>query len=174
MFKDNPQYNKVISSNNGTDFYMLKDFSQYHMSRFLAASANDRYARLGLTPDVMYAIEENILKATELKNWADIAVWVNNLRARRSEPVDEFAALRMASIYSFIDGEDPEKCEPVWNNKKFQLIKEEPALFSFFLNIGLQFTPSYQDLLKNISETSLKMRRDVLNQLTPVTLEPSY
>ncbi len=174
MFKDNPQYEKVISSNDGTDFYILKDFSQYHMSRYLAASANDRYARLGLTPDVMQAIEDNILKATENKKWDEIAIWVNNLRARRSEPVDEFAALRMACIYTFIDGEDPDKCEPVWNNKKFQMIKDEPLLFSFFLNIGLQYTPSYQDLLANISETSLKTRRDVLKMLTPVTQEPSY
>lgn len=172
-FKDNPQYEKVISSD-GTDFFILKDPSQYHMSRYLAASANEKYARLGLTPEIMEQIEDAILKATEEKKWDEIAVWVHNLKARRSEPVDEFAALRMAAIYTFIEGEDPNKCDPFWNEKKFQMMKKDPDLFSFFLSIGLQYTTSYRELLNEISMTYLEQRKRILNQLTPGAQQMSY
>jgi hypothetical protein len=168
LFKDNPQYEVAVSSN-GTDFYILKDPSQYHMSRFLAASANERYAKIGLTSEILEEIENNILKATEEKKWDEIAVWVHNIRARRSDPVDEFAAIKMACIYLLLEGEDPNKCEAHWTERKFQMVKNDPALFDFFLSTGLQYTPTYQRYLNSISMTSLERRRKVLEMLTPGT-----
>lgn len=161
-----PKFELAIESN-GIKFYRLKNISDYHVSRFLAASANDRYASLGLTEKILEQIETKILEATEAKKWDEIAVWVHHLKARRSNPVDEFAAIRMASIYHFLEDENPDKTEASFTDMKFDFIQNDPVLFSFFLPIGLQFTPSYMNYLNEITQTSLEQRKEILKSLQP-------
>ena len=97
----------------------------------------------------------------------EVAVWVNNIKARLNYPVDEDASLRMAMIYHFIDGENPDTCENNWTEEKLKLIKQDPEAYSFFLPIGLQFTPSYQQYLADISQSYLEQRRMTIQQLIP-------
>ncbi|MEG1199967.1 MAG: hypothetical protein RSD53_11280, partial [Algoriella sp.] len=74
---------------------------------------------------------------------------------------------RMAMIYHFIDGENPDSCENHWTEEKLKLVKQDPEAYSFFLPIGLQFTPVYQEFLTEVSTNSLEQRRMTIQQLTP-------
>lgn len=173
--KDNPKFKLLFESrvhqHNGEPlrFYTLADMSEFHMSRYVAANAQNIYSASGITPDLMNAICDNMIAAVNEKKIADVAVWANNLKYRTKYPVDENAVIRMAMIYSFVEGEDPDKCENHWTEWKTQKVLDDPEAYSFFLPIGLQRTPAYSGYLEEISESSLLQRREALKALTPAT-----
>lgn len=155
------------SKNEPVKFYALKDITQYHLSRNIAANAQNIYSEAGLTKNLLKEICTNMTDAVNRNKLDEVAVWVNNIKARLNYPVDEDASLRMAMIYHFIDGENPDTCENNWTEEKLKLIKQDPEAYSFFLPIGLQFTPSYQQYLADISQSYLEQRRMTIQQLIP-------
>lgn len=160
---------KTLKDNNNQPlkFYALKEITEYHLSRNVAANAQNIYSEAGLTKNLLKEICDNMTKAVNNNKLDEVAVWINNIKARMSYPVDEDSALRMAMIYHFIDGENPDTCENHWTEEKLKLVKQDPEAYSFFLPIGLVFTPSYQQFLTEISLNSFEQRRMTLKQLTP-------
>ena len=152
-------------------YYSYTNISDYHMSRYLAANAQNMYSSSGITPEIMNAICDKMIQSVNDKKLSDVAVLANNLKYRTKYPVDEHAILRMAMIYTFVDNEDPDRCENHWTEWKLQKILAEPEAYSFFLPIGLQFTPAYSEYLEEISPTSLSKRETMLKTMLPATLE---
>ncbi|MDV7696289.1 hypothetical protein N6B72_05085 [Chryseobacterium soli] len=185
QYKDNPEFTLLFESkmfdtsgnalkkgNEPLRFYAYANISNYHMSRFLAANAQNGYSAAGITPDVMNAICDKMIQAVNDKKIADVAVLANNLKYRTKYPVDENALLRMAMIYSFVENENPDKCESHWTDWKLKKILEEPEAYSFFLPIGLELTPAYSESLEAASASSLNKRTMMLETMSLNTSEP--
>ena len=180
MYKDNPKFKLQFQSKKfdvqgnilkeGAEplcFYSLIDLSSYHISRYIAANAQNIYSNSGVTPEVLNALCDKMIQAVNDKKIADVAVLANNLKYRTKYPVDEHAILRMAMIYMFVENEEEDKCENHWTEWKLAKILEEPEAYSFFLPIGLQFTPVYSEYLQEISSNSLSQRAETLKTMLP-------
>lgn len=178
--KDNPKYkieytskifdtkgNPLTGDAEPLRYYSLANIADYHISRYIAANAQNMYSAAGITPDVMTSICDRMISAVNEKKIADVAVLANNLKYRTKYPVDEHAILRMAMIYILVDGEDPDKCENHWTEWKLQRILAEPEAHSFFLPIGAEFTPAYKEYLQEISPISLQERTMILRTISP-------
>lgn len=175
IYKDNQEFEPVFTFQNEKDntgntlvMYRLKDTSKYHLSRYVSANAQNIYSESGITKNLLSEICERMTEAINKNKVDEVAVWVNNLKARMSYPVDENAALRMAMIYHFVEGENPNLCENHWTEWKLQRVLKEPEAYSFFLPIGLIYTPSYSEYLEEISESYLIQRQATMSQLIPM------
>ncbi|ROI05460.1 hypothetical protein EGI16_03475 [Chryseobacterium sp. G0240] len=184
MYKDDPKFTMMFESKifniNGDRlkegdeplrYYSLTNMSEYHMSRHLAASAQNMYSAAGITPTVINSICDQMIQAVNDKKIVDVAVLANNLKYRTKYPVDEHATLRMAMIYSIVEREDPDKCENHWTEWKLKRILDEPEAYSFFLPIGLELTPAYSEYLQEVSLNSLNQRKTMLESMQPSTSE---
>jgi hypothetical protein len=169
-FKDNPDYRPAFTSevHNVTFYEPVSDVS-YHNSRYVAAGAHNYYCAAGITKELLLKMLEQMEAAVNSNKLSDIAVLINNLKYRTRYPVDEDAAIRLALIFYFIPGENPDTVEPHWIEHKLKLVKEDPAAYSFFMSIGIKSSPIYNGLDKAISPTSLQNRR---NDLEGLTLQP--
>lgn len=182
-FKDNPKYTQVFTSKvHNASFYMPQDVANgYHMSRYVAAGAQNIYAAGGATKDLLNTMMDKMLELCNdeknVKNLrTDVATLANNIKYRLKYPVDEDCALRMGAIYTFTDGEDAEQTEDFWTNKKLawakgdatQNIAPDPELYSFFLSIGTASTPAWKEQLDILTDTNyFKTRKENLNALQP-------
>lgn len=182
MYKDNPEFTLQFESKmfdvNGNElkegaeplrYYSYTNIANYHMSRYVAANAQNQYSAAGITPDVMTAICDKMIQSVNDKKIADCAILANNLKYRSKYPVDEHASLRMAMIYNFVEREIPEKCENHWTEWKLLKVLAEPEAYSFFLPIGIELTPAYSEFLQEVSENSLNQRRETLKMMWPST-----
>ena len=174
IYKDNAEFEPVFEFKGETDtqgnplvMYRLKDTSKYHLSRYVSANAQNIYSESGITKELLSNICQQMTKSINDNKLDEVAVWVNNIKARLTYPVDENAALRMAMIYHFVEGENPNLCENHWTEWKLKKVLNNPEAYSFFLPIGLIYTPSYSEYLEEISQNSLEMRKQTLNQLIP-------
>lgn len=167
-FKDNIAYKVAFHSKaNDLDFYEPTTDSQYHVSRYVAAGAQNIYSMAGLTPALIDKILMEMEKAVNTNNLADVAVWINNLKYRLKYPSDEDAILRMAALFIFLEGEDPDKTEPHWTERKLELIKEDAEAYTFFMKAGIAHSTAYADLPGIASPAYFQNRREELNALTP-------
>lgn len=183
MFANNPKYKEVFYSTvHNLRFYMPEDIATgYHLSRYVAAGAQNIYSGAGATKDLLDALMDKMLERCNdeknLKNLrTDIAVLANNIKYRLRYPVDEDCALRMGAIYCFIDGEDPDTTEDYHTRRKVMLAKgdnaqnipPDPQLYAFFLSIGIPYTPAWSELSDTLTSTSyFSQRQETLNALMP-------
>jgi hypothetical protein len=183
MFANNPKYKEVFYSKvHDIKFYMPEDVATgYHLSRYVAAGAQNIYSSAGATKDLLGAMMDKMLElCNEEKNVkslrTDIATLANNIKYRIKYPVDEDCALRMGAIYTFVDGEDPDSTEDYWTRRKLALAKgdaaqnipPDPELYAFFLSIGMPFTPSWSELSPGSTGSGyFSQRTETLNALQP-------
>ncbi|MBS1771499.1 MAG: hypothetical protein JST82_01475 [Bacteroidetes bacterium] len=183
MYKDNPKYKEVFYSTiHNIAFYMPEDAANgYHMSRYVAAGAQNIYAAGGATKELLGNMMDKMLELCNdeksLKTLrTDIATLANNIKYRLRYPVDEDCALRMGAIYTFTEGENPDSTEDYHTNKKILLAKgdavqgiaPDPALYAFFLSTGIVYTPSWSELLVTLTNTNyFSQRKEMLNALMP-------
>lgn len=179
IFANNPDYKLEFESSilkqkvNGVEeplrFYAPVNIADgYHLSRYIAATGQNIYSAAGCTPDLLKSIADNIIDAVNRNKIDEVAVWANNIKYRTAYPVDENAALRMAAIFYFVDGEDPDTTDAVWTDWKTKQMLADPEAYSFFLSMGLASTPAYSEYLLEISPSSLEQRREALKALTPI------
>ncbi|PUZ25030.1 hypothetical protein DCC81_12000 [Chitinophaga parva] len=147
--------------------YTYASDTQYHISRYVAASAMENYCKCGITPELLTAILDAMEASVNANKLADVAVLVNNLRYRTRYPVDEDAALRLAMIFFFHPGEDPNKVENAWTARKVALVKEDPAAHAFFTEWGMLNSLTYNELHKGSSPSSSSQREADLQALIP-------
>lgn len=183
MFADNPQYKEVFYSHvHQLRFYMPADIANgYHMSRYVAAGAQNIYAAGGATKELLNAMMDKMLELCNDEKSVktlrtDIATLANNIKYRLRYPVDEDCALRMGAIYCFAEGENPDTVEDYWTNRKLLLakgdatqgIKPDPELYRFFLTIGVPYTPAWNEQSDILNDTNyFSQRREMLNALMP-------
>ncbi len=171
-FADNPAYKPVVTAADGTVYYMPEDVTSYHLSRRVAAGAQDIFSASGATKELLGALVKQMLEMCNSDKPAatfrtDIGTLCNNLLYRMQYPVDEHCAIRMGSIYVFAEGEDPDKLEDFWTQRKTAHALNDPVLYSFFLTLGIELTPSWADLKDTLTDTAfLQSRRDALQGLT--------
>lgn len=182
-YKDNPKYTEVFHSKiHDIKLYMPQDVANgYHMSRYVAAGAQNIYAAGGATRELLSNMMDKMLELCNDEKSVktlrtDIATLANNIKYRLKYPVDEDCALRMGAIYTFAEGEDAEQTEDYWTNRKVtwakgdasQNIAPDPELYSFFLSIGTASTPAWKELSGTLTDSSyFKTRNNNLNGLMP-------
>lgn len=166
-FKDNPSYKPIYTTTTGTTFYEPAADTAYHNSRVVAAGALNIYASSGISPLLLEKILDEMEKAVNSGKTVDVGVWINNLRYRKRYPVDEDVALRMAALFCFLPGENPDKTENHWTERKVGIMKEDPEAYSFFLPVGIISTPAYRELAETISPIYFQTREIELANLTP-------
>ena len=139
IYKDNAEFEPVFEFKGETDtqgnplvMYRLKDTSKYHLSRYVSANAQNIYSESGITKELLSNICQQMTKSINDNKLDEVAVWVNNIKARLTYPVDENAALRMAMIYHFVEGENPNLCENHWTEWKLKKVLNNFAKFSPF------------------------------------------
>lgn len=177
-FEDNPLFELVYQSEfvtqkiNGVEqplrFYAPVNVADgYHLSRYIAASAQNIFSAAGCTPELLKRLCDGIIEAVNKNKLDEVAVLANNIKYRLAYPVDENAALRMAMIFHFVHGENPNTCDAHWTEWKLKKVIEDPAAYTFFLSRGINATPAYNDYLQGITQSSLEQRREALKALTP-------
>ncbi len=176
QFSDNPQY-KIAETFGDIVLYEPASDTDYHMSRYIAANAQNIYASAGTTKELLSKIANHAIKICNEKDVktikTDIGLLMNNILSRLQYPVDEDCALRMGCLFYFIEGEDPNSVDEFWLNKKLNLAKGEakehsPAMYNFFLSKGLINTPAYSELLECLSDRDyFQKRKEMLAQLIP-------
>lgn len=183
-----PKYKEVFHSTvHGLRFYMPQDAANgYHLSRYVAAGAQNIYATTGATKELLEAMMNKVLElCNEEKNLktlrTDVATLANNIKYRLRYPVDEDCALRMGAIYTLMDGENPDTVDDYHTRRKLALAKgdgtqniaPDPELYTFFLATGLPSTPAWSALYNTLSATDyFKERAETLNALTPTASLP--
>lgn len=182
-YANNPKYREVFHSTiHNVRLYMPQDAGNgYHMSRYVAAGAQNIYAAGGATKDLLAAMMDKMLELCNDEKSVktlrtDIATLANNIKYRLRYPVDEDCALRMGAIYTFAEGEDPDATEDYWTARKVawakgdvaQNIPPDPELYAFFLTIGITSTPAWKEQSGILTDSSyFKTRMDNLNGLQP-------
>ena len=179
---NNPNYIKVYHSEvHNVDFYALSSGHDYHVSRLIAASAVDRFATAGITSELLKAIVTNIKDIVNTQNNAntlrtDIGTLCDNLLYRMAYPCDDNAAIRLGCIYTFIEGENPDVYSLQFTQQKERLavgdplrgIAPDPDLYAFFLTLGINSMPAYQNLSEVLNDMDyLENRRTTLESLIP-------
>lgn len=172
--KDNPEYTEAYhNERTGVRLYTPAQAGSYHMSRLIAAQAQDLYASVGTSKQVLEGI---VQKALDLCNEdtadgkrlrTDIGMLMNNLLYRMRYPVDEECGLRMGAILCFAEGEDPNRMSDAWTQKKLRMADEDPDLYTFFLSMGLRSCSSYAELLDTLTDTMMAQRRQQIATMTP-------
>lgn len=179
----NAAYKEIFHSKvHNVKLYMPQDAANgYHMSRYVAAGAQNIYAAGGATKDLLTAMMDKMLELCNDEKSVkslrtDIATLANNIKYRLRYPVDEDCALRMGAIYTIAEGEDPEVTEDFWTARKVAWAKgdaarnlpPDPELYSFFLSIGIVSTPAWKELSGTLTDSNyFKTRTDNLNGLQP-------
>ncbi len=183
MLKDNPKYKVVFTSKvHNIDFYQPVDVSQYHLSRKIAAAAQDIYSQSGATKETLESLMKRLLEGVnkeknDINFRSDVAVIANNILYRLKYPVDQHCGVRMGAILTFMECENPEEMQDLFTQKKLEMalgnggtIKADPELYAFFLNMGILFTPSYADLLDTLADKDYwEQRMKNLQGLTPTS-----
>lgn len=175
MLSNDPNYKLVFHSDiHNVDFYMAE---KYHLSRYIAAGSQNIYSASGCTKEYLDLITNKMIEICNGNNTTtaktDMALLANNIRTRLAYPIDEDCAIRMGAIYAIMDGEDPDKCESFWVNKKMVMCKgdantpADPDMYTFFLNMGYQSTPEWNGLLPHLEamEDYLTQRNELLQTM---------
>ena len=168
-FKDNPDYeiaHSVMHEGKQVDFFVPVDKTNgYHLSRKIAGDAQDSIARLGATVETF---ETDIDKVNELLNQDGLknekrienaASYLKWIKYRLKHPKNEECALRMAAIFLFIEGENPDKPIPHITEKKVNIAFANPETYTFFLTIGESLMKSWQTFTESIKDEDYLMTR---------------
>lgn len=180
MFKNNPEFELAHTSGNNR-YYILKDHTQYHTSRLLAAQNQLIFSSSGATKDVLTAHLDKIIEyCNEPKPIAtlrtDIAAVCHALKARTRYPVDEKCAIRLGAILCFAEtehqSEDTNTTTDYWLNFKMREAYKHSDLYTFFLSWGISNTPEYRELLNTSkAQDYFQTREEAIRAVLPPNLQ---
>lgn len=169
----NPEEYNLVYDANGIKLFQPAS-GDYHMSRYVAAGAQNIYSASGATKEYLEALTQAVIKQCEdvrSNIRTDVAVLMNNLRYRLKFPVDEDCAIRMGAIYTFMENENPEIVDAFQTEEKVKLAHRHPDLYAFFLTLGIEYTPIWKDIDRNLLTTQYFLnRRQELEKLTPLSM----
>lgn len=186
MLKDNPEYKIAFHSEvHNIDIYMPMDLANgYHTTRHVSGNALTLFAASGATKELQGHFYEEIKKicneahsTRDIEGYMKINTLMDNLLYRHQYPIDEDCAIRVGANYCFIEGEDPNQVQDFWLHRKINLAKgtnetpADPDLYAFFLLMGVQFTPNYQEQLNLLDDSAyFQNRTEMLRTLWPQSL----
>lgn len=166
--------NKMVEvfESKGIKFYQPAN-GEYHLSRYVAAGAQNIFSACGITKTLLQTFMDKMIEMCNdeksLKTLrTDIAIMCNNLLYRTKYPVDEDCAIRMGAIYCILEGEDPDICDASLTEKKVQMTRQDPDLYTFFLTMGIKYTPAWSESGTDMSDMEyFSKRMETLNALIP-------
>lgn len=174
MLKDNPLFQVAFHSEvHNMDFYIPANDTEYHLSRYVAANAQNIYSASGTTKELLSTYLDEIIKICNDKEVktvrTDVGTLVNNLKMRMKYPIDEDCALRMGAIYCMADDEDPNQVNETLTRQKVNLAKKDPAMYDFFLLMGIRHTPAWSEYGHLLTDMDYFKKRDemILNGSLP-------
>ena len=157
----------------GITLYEPKADTDYHMSRYVAANAQNIFSQSGATREVLAKIVDRVLDlcnetADTKRLRTDVGLLMNNIKTRLAYPVDEDCSIRLGAIFYFLEDEDPSRVDDEVINRKVMLAKTDPDLYAFFLSRGLVNTPAYSTWLDLLEDKDyFKRRMETLLAVTP-------
>lgn len=187
MLANNPAYKVVFTStvHEGVKLYAPVEVSKYHNHRHIAARAQDIYSSSGADKSLQaqYSAEikrlclEGIQKNLK-ENFMAINTLQDNLDYRRAYPIDELCAIRMGALYCFLEDENPDTVQNFYTQRKLDYalgkameLAPDPAMYDFFLHMGIAYTPSWQESLHHLDDMDyFKNRDDMTRSLLPQSL----
>lgn len=167
MFKDNPKYT-LQGSFNGIDVYTCAKDTDYHMMRYVEALNWQTFAASGITKEKLQGITDAMINICEEENnkvkvRTDIAALARLIQYCLKYPVEEQCGLHLGCMLSFIDGENPDKIEDLFQRKKLDLAMSNPDAYAFFLGWGIANIPEYRNQLDILTASTylIKRRQDM-------------
>lgn len=186
-----PRFQPAFQSkvHEGLILYVPIESTDYHISRYISAGAQEIYASCGATKELtgkMYEAVKQICdeahQSKNLQGYMEINTLMDNLLYRHQYPVDELCALRMGALLSFLRDENPDEVFEGYTRRKtaFALgdpitgLGSDPELYAFFLTLGVVHTPAYTNLLNTLIDSDyLARRQTALQSLLPPRLIPN-
>lgn|SRR5690606_3489487 len=175
-YADNPDYEPIFTAFKGTEdeviFYAPKDkLNGYHLSRKIAFETTDAYSRAGISAE---ALAQLVKKGKEVifgnnvqysKKLDAANAILDEIQYRLTYPKDEEIALKKASYFLLIDGEDPNRISDTFTKKKLEIAYDCPDTYAFFLAICEQ-SQSYSNLSPEslLDEDYLRTRAEIIRK----------
>lgn len=188
---NNPAYQAAFQSNvhPGLILYTPIETTEYHVSRYIAAGAQEIYSSCGATKELTGKMYEAVKRICDeahqdknLQGYMEINTLMDNLLYRHQYPVDEQCALRMGAILTFLGDENPDTVLEGYTRRKISFalgdpitgLGSDPELYAFFLSLGVLHTPAYTNLLTTLVGSDYLERRTIaLQSLLPARLIPN-
>lgn len=171
--KGNPNYRVIHTAFKDTkdaiDFYVPNDMENgYGIQRKLEFDALDAFALAGASPEMLDTI---VLKskeylADEKKTNTEKIQYVWNLISffedSRKYPKAEEIALKKASLFLLLDGENPNEVNESFTSKKIQIAMQDADTYAFFLHIGELSIPYWQELPDTLQDENYLRTREMI------------
>lgn len=148
----------AFETQDGTKFYIWKDFSHIPAIRSIAGERATRFATLKISEPLL---KDAIKKCKEFLNrnkMADAIGVIMEIELRLNLYGEEETFLELANCYILLQDEDPIKITSYHSNKKKEIAANDTNVRAFFLNTAFSFIKKFsnfseKDFLKYLDET---------------------
>lgn len=169
--KDDPTKILVQVDSRGNRWYAMNDPLQMHVTRKLEMEDATSYLSMNLTREW---VDEHVKLCEECINKGNIvqlAMHVNELKARNEMRASRLSLLHFCSAYYLINDE-PNAIDPKYFQEKWDLLNNDPELQDFFLRDVLKRRANFtQDLQRDLDKFLETLKR--LNPIDKVTMNHS-
>ena len=164
---------------NGLKFYKFKTPAQMPFKRLLEIQEYSTLMSINFTKEKLLQYVNILIAKTDkieptpeklVALISDIRINLEALKALTEFKASEECILGLASMYFVMDGEPLLEPDPLFNTRKINLWKANPAAYTFFLRTAYQYTAismdmSTEDMMQYLAQTAT-MREVLTNQLS--------
>ena len=148
---------KIYEMPDGRSVYAFSNLLQIPYKRKEAAMMYSRFAQLCMTPERFQEYVKQAIAALNKNNTALAATLLYHMQITDEIYGEVESLLRLASVFTVMEGEDAEKYTESMQEKKVELWKSIPDARAFFLTWAAQSLPNLSqqqrdNILKNIKE----------------------
>lgn len=137
-------------------FYSQRNPLQVSASRGIAAEQAKRFASMCLTKDTATQLIKEIKRSINIEqDFVKGFALIQEMEFRLEMICEESSILELVKLYYFLPDEDPDTPSEAQNKIKSQIIKDNPEVKAFFLQIGIILLDKF----------SMKSETDVLTYL---------
>lgn len=154
---------EVYTDSKGNKWYQHENVLDLSPARGVSASKADRFVSLRITEANLLALLDKAIDGVNdsKPNFVQMAAIVHEIRRRMELMCEETSLLELASIYYFLQDEDPRFPSLHHNKAKHEIWKEDDMCQSFFLHMSLALTKQFstiseEDLLKFLMNSQAK------------------
>lgn len=151
----NPKLKEAYKTRTGVKFFCYINPLEVSALRGLGAEKAKRYMDLNITERSLKALLLDCKTRAGANDLVGAFSVIQEIEYRVNFLAEEHSILDLASIYFFLEDEDPEEPSEVHNRRKHSIFEKDSEARGFFLRIGLS-------LAKKFSE---KQEQDILNYL---------
>lgn len=134
QFKNKVLFHIIWKDKAGNSYFQFNDIKQMAAMRNIAGKTAVIEAEWGVTLKQAVAYLDKALQCLNVPNVGEASHNLHLLRERVLRTNPEQAYLNLATVYSLIEGENPEIFEGEFQKKKLLLWEQDPKSKVFFLN----------------------------------------